>query len=122
MHSDHQWKPVNSSSKYRETYNKILELLNSCEGKGNIVESRNFPDIKCGSLNTRIIQVESERICTVVYCTQYDTDTNSLRYLVYGTSYNEDCDYGIGIALGCPILIKFAEKHYPGGNMAKYLD
>lgn len=59
-------------------------------------------------------------MCTVLYCTQYDDTTKGLRYLVYGTKYNEDSTYGIGISLES-IDVKRSDQWCPKDVSARYV-
>lgn len=117
----YEWKSMNFASKYTETYHQILHVLGLLEGSGYKAETYKFSDISEGNIVTKILHVESHRCCTVLYCLQYDADTNGARYLVYGTKWNQDSDYGIGIELESDFIIKSAEEHCPPGRIAKYL-
>ena len=47
-----------------------------------------------GKIAVDITHLESHRCCTVLYCTQFDEETD-------GTRHNEDSTYGIGRVLQC---------------------
>jgi len=57
----------------------------------------------------------------VAYCRQYDSKTDGFRFLVYGTKYNGDCTYGIGVDFSC-ITTEWAYKYCPKDITARHLD
>ena len=103
----------------KDTYDAIVHTLNSMEGKGRFVSDSQFPIIfSFNNMTTKILKVVSERFCTVAFCVH--TNTYGSRYMVYGTKYNQDSNYGIGIDLDSSIIKEMAESLYPGGNTVKY--
>lgn len=123
------------NTKYNDTYLFIKQILDQCENKGKYAPDASiFNKHHCGlgtncfdvvkkrksGIMTEILKIESHRFCTIAYCKQYDSKTNGLRYLVYGTKYNENFEYGIGISISS-IDIKWADKYCPYDITAKYL-
>lgn len=122
LNKSYRWVPVDlNSTKYDKIYSQILNILNGYQGKGSIMDNSQPTTIRSGTIKTKFIKVISHRCCTVAYCIQSDTETNGVRYLVYGTQYNEDSTYGIGVTLNSPIITETAEKLCPRGNIAKYI-
>lgn len=118
-----KWKNVDlNSKKYQKTYNFIIKVLKQCFHKGanleNTIYDKDFYD---NGISTRILKTESHRHCTVLFCKQYDKETNGLRFIVYGEGYTEFLDYGIGVTLN-GITKESAEKHCPDHITARFLD
>lgn len=113
---------LDRTNKYYNTYKHIKEILNSMQGKGDSVENGKIYEIYHDNIITKIIKIQSHRLCTVAYCIQNDINTNGVRYLVYGTKYNEDSQYGIGISLE-NIDVTYADKFCPNKRgLSRYLD
>lgn len=95
------WFPANMNSpKYKNTYLFAKNALDFCQNKTTWTINDVFPHAQkifnSGTIQTNI---ECHRMCTVLYCQQYDSETNGLRFMVYATKYNEDSTYGIGWGL-----------------------
>lgn len=95
-----KWEPISTiyNLKYNEIYKFIKKSLDENQGLGVNAFIRQ-PEITFNELRINIMKIESHRCCTVLWCLQSDKETNGVRYLVYGTKYNLDSDYGIGIKL-----------------------
>lgn len=122
--SSNQWLIVNSKdpkNKYYDTYTFIKETLDKWQFKGKKAEEAKF-DIhyNMSGVATKILKIESHRYCNVAFCQQYDFTTDGLRYIVYGTRYNENNDHGIGVSL-IDITNKYADKYCPNIITTKYI-
>lgn len=119
--SEKKWIPLKFEGKYVKTYKFVKGMLDICQGKGNTINKTQYSQTHiCNNITTDIITIESHRLCTVAYCVQYDAFTNGLRYLVYGTRYNQDSDYGIGIDL-MSLTYDDIMKHCPNNVTAKFI-
>ena len=127
LKSNNKWEIVDLKSKYKDTYMQIKNVLDNLQDKGdryteNLSINKIVSKSRSGSklITTEFIKVESHRCCTVAYCLQTDNETNGVRYIVYGTRYNEDCDRGVGIVLDY-ITTEKSLVNCPQGNIAKFL-
>lgn len=112
----------NASPSFKNIYQFILTELNQCEGKGGAakVNNRDYHD---NHYHVKILSIESHRLCTVAFCEQTNLKTQTKRYVVYGTEYDDWSEYGIGRSLSsfttdelcehCPshIQIKLIKKN-----------
>lgn len=111
--------------KYGQVYKLLKSYLDESEGKGKIITKKVsiLPEFTLEHLKIKINHIESHRACTILCCTQYDEETDGLRFLAYGTKYNEDADYGIGVTLDTitPDYI-LSKCTLPNDNISTFLD
>jgi hypothetical protein len=118
------WVKVDTSQcKYSPIYDYVMRILlfnyKQSGGGGTVLGPLTYSH---GTITINIETVERHRCCAVLYCTQYDKDTNGLRFLAYGIKYNEDSDYGIGTTLDCITIKEALSKcRNPATNMAMLL-
>lgn len=134
--SDSEWVPVYRFTRYHAMYQKLTVVLEKAQGRGTEVEKffcRHERKFKCpiqyedfttekGELEIQILGIVSHRCGTAIFVSQYDSTTKGLRFLAYGTSFNFECDRGVGLDLNsvgtttslkyCPeeITARFVER------------
>ncbi len=98
--SKDKWIIPQSTKGFESTYSFIKDLLKKNQGNGSDV-SKNWKMITHveNGIQTAVLKVESHRMCTVAFCSQYNLSTDGVRFMVYGHRYNEDSEYGIGRSL-----------------------
>lgn len=113
LRKNNKWEEVDNLF-FIPTYNFIKGILDNCEGKGNTLGKINI-EFNQNNYNTKIIEVQSNRLCTVAFCIQTNNNTGTTRFLVYGTRYNLHSDYGIGVDLNyydCAKCMKLCPQGY----------
>lgn len=108
--------------KYVNIYTEIKAILKGFEGKGSDVDGlyKNHVIFSNPNINVKCVFNESHRMCSILACIQYDKTTEGLRYLVYGTKYNLNCEYGIGLCLE-GIDLNHVDKWCPRNITAKHI-
>ena len=118
-----KWKDLDIKyKKYKETCQFVSDTLKQCFHKGsNLGEETYTKKFSDNGIITKILKAESHRHCTVLFCEQYDKETDGLRFIVYGEGHEEFLDYGIGTDLG-RIDKEYSLKYCPDYITAKFLD
>ncbi len=98
LQADGKWVIVRDIEKYNLQSSFIKRVLDDCQGTGRQVKHTESKH-DANNISTIVLRIDSNRVSTVAFCLQHDRTTNGLRYMVYGTRYNRDCDYGIGVDL-----------------------
>lgn len=111
LRKNNNWEQTNNAY-FNPTYEYIFHLLNEHEGKGG--KSNKIYEFNQDNYSTKIFEIQSHRLCTVAFCEQVNNITGARRFLVYGTKWNLDSDYGIGVSLSnfdCKEAMKLCPRH-----------
>jgi hypothetical protein len=125
LKSDGNWVKTSNLPnflKYRSMYFSIQLFLNNFEGKGSQSNGiyKNHVIYLGSNISVNCVYNESHRLCSILACTQYDQTTNGLRFVVYGTKYNLDSQYGIGTCLE-GITVEYVNKWCPSNITSKHI-